>query len=201
MGTHLSRYFKQLRLDKRLGYGDVARLCGHKNVVKGANKIIRFEERGSIHPDLFDKLKSVLDADDARVDELILQDQEAYCRAWHERAIEPVVMIVFCRPTTAYSPRWRVPSEITTEEEAVVWASEQAKSRQKPLTLRVNRSEAIRIDENGEIENRKSLPLKVELPYLQIRKTRFQIVEKPDGLAIELDNTAFPISMKGCEKP
>ena len=188
MSTHLSRHFKKCREAKTLRYGDAARLCGYKNVTKGANKIIRFEERGSIQPNLFDKLKTILEVDDATVDELVHQDQEDYLRRWREWASQPVPMVVYRRRLPAFAAYWQVPEEITTEEEAVEWACQQARNGWGPLLLNVNRIESIGINEKGEVEGRYSRTPKDSLPYLQIGRHKFRFVAGPNGLEMEINN-------------
>jgi len=80
MTSHLAKYFRQARESKGFRFGQLARLCGYRNVTKGANKIVAFERWGRrIHLGLLMKMADALGIDHATA--------EAYtawvCREWH----------------------------------------------------------------------------------------------------------------------
>lgn len=97
MSTHLSRYFKDCRLAKRLRPGEVIRQCGYTNVAKWSNRLQMFEERGTVERDMLRRLQAALQIDHQTVSALIRQDQHDHLKAWLQWVNEPVPMCVRMR--------------------------------------------------------------------------------------------------------
>ena len=104
MATQLSSYFRQRRLALGLRPGDVTRRMGYKSIAGTANKIVMFEERGDIRPDLFEKLKAALEIDDGTVEGLIQQDQQKYIEAWWRWANKPIPWVVYNKNMPLFVP-------------------------------------------------------------------------------------------------
>ena len=90
MPSELARYFSTVRRSKGIGLGQLARLCGYRNVSKGASRLDRFEKRNEIHETLLAKLADVLGIDHETVARLIEQDRQQYVAAWTEWANTPI---------------------------------------------------------------------------------------------------------------
>ena len=189
MATNLSDYFRQRRLQLGLRPGQVAHLMGYKSIVGAANKIVMFEERGDIRPDLFEKLKAALEIDDGTVEGLIQQDQQKFIEAWWRWANKPVPWVV-CRKDVPmmFVPPSSVPEEITTQEGAEAWASQFAIEHHAPVVLHLSRRISVGIDREGRITSRhEASPGEVMLPYFQLKggRTKFRFVSGHSGFSFE----------------
>ena len=109
MATHLSRYFRQRRLDLGLRHGDVARRMGYVSIAGAANKIIRFEETGDILAELFTKLAVALGIDRPTIDRLIDEDRRQFVKQWNEWANVPVEPKITFRPIPGVFCGYRIP--------------------------------------------------------------------------------------------
>jgi transcriptional regulator with XRE-family HTH domain len=147
MTTHLSRFFRQRRLDRKLAFGDLARRLGYVNVAKGANRIIKFERDGNIKLDLFRKLAAILEISDDEIRRCIEAD-EAEWQAWASEPIEPhLVARVMC---AVYSTK-SIPPELQESQEAMEeFASAFAKERKWRVWLVLSRRNRVWFDQKGD---------------------------------------------------
>ena len=58
--SHLSKFFRDRRLERGLSPGQAARLLGFTNITKGANRIQSLERGDKVRPDLLGRLAEVL---------------------------------------------------------------------------------------------------------------------------------------------
>ena len=59
--SHLSKFFRERRLEKGLSLGQVARLLGYTNLSRGANRIQSLERGDKVRPDFLGRLAEVLE--------------------------------------------------------------------------------------------------------------------------------------------
>ena len=193
MATNLSTFCRQRRLALGLRPGDVARLMGYKSIPGTANKIVMFEERSDIRAELFEKLKSALQIDDATAERLIQQDQREYIAAWWAWANQPVPWVVYRKDVPLFMPPWPVPSEITTQESAEAWARQFAIDNHAPVALYLSRRISVWFDREGKITSRhEASPGEVTVPYLQLKGggTKFRFA--PNGAGLSIETVQFP---------
>jgi len=75
MTARLGTFFKAARLAKGLTLKGLALLTGHANARKGAGRIARFEQGGSINDELLARLADALGIDYATIERLTTQDR------------------------------------------------------------------------------------------------------------------------------
>lgn len=188
MATHLSSFFQDRRIEKNLRRVDLAQLCGYQNLTKGANRIQKFEERGDVHPDLFQKLAAALEIDNDTIHALIQQDQQAYRAAWLRWVNTPVAMCVRIRRAPMFVPPLAVPEEITSQEDAERWTAEQT-ATWGPLLLLVSRKVSVAFDKDGQVIGRyEASPEKISLPYMSLGRHRFRFLAGEGGLTVQIDD-------------
>lgn len=193
MATNLSTFCRQRRLAVGLRPGDVARRMGYKSIPGTANKIVLFEERGDIRADLFEKLKVVLEIDDATAERLIQQDQEEYITAWWAWANQPVPWVVYRKDVPLFMPPWPVPAEITTQEGAEAWACQFAIDNHAPVSLYLSRRISVWIGREGKITSRhEASPGEVTVPYLQLNGDGAKFRFAPNGAGLSIETVHFP---------
>ena len=167
MATNLSTYFQQRRLQLGLRHGDVARLMGYRSIFGTANKIVTFEEKGDIRPDLFDKLKAALEIDDATVQRLIEDDRREFLERWNDwadKTIEP--HLVFRAIPGVYFER-PLPDGMRLADEMEQYASEWAKDRHMKVWLVLSRRRTIFFDEDGgKKQVQEAVPGHCNSPYM-----------------------------------
>ena len=147
MSTHLSLFFRQSRLEKSLGFGEIARRCGYKNITKGCNRIRQFEDRGEIAPDLLRKLAAVLDISDDDIRRCIAADKAEWER-WADEPIEPYLVV---RMMAAVYSQNHIPTELHSDREAMEqFASEFAKEKSHRVSLVLSRRLRVWFDRDGE---------------------------------------------------
>jgi transcriptional regulator with XRE-family HTH domain len=122
MINNLGNFFHDQRVSQGLSLGELARQVGYRNVSKGSNKICRFEREGLVTEDLLAALADALGIDLQTVERLIEQDRQEHLQAWEEWVSEPVPMQLIVRYMAAVYGRVKLPEEITTPEQAEVFA-------------------------------------------------------------------------------
>ena len=148
MTTHLSRFFQQRRLAQQISFGDLARLCGYANVTKGANRVIKFERDGSIHPDLIHKLASALDISTAEIRQCVEADKAEW-EAWADEPIEPHLIVRLM--AAIYSPK-SIPSELQVSRTAMEdYASAFCREKGMRVCLVLSRRTRVWFSVDGEI--------------------------------------------------
>ncbi len=119
MKSKLSDFFWRTRLAKGLRFGQLARLCGCKNISKACRKIQAFEQGGCIQADLLLKLADALEIDRATVAALVEED----LADWYHWANEPVRPYIVLRLMAAIYCPVEIPDEVQSAEEAEAYAS------------------------------------------------------------------------------
>lgn len=150
----LERHFESERLRQGATLNELARRCGYQNVTKGCNRIRRFEETGKINDALLLKLAEQLGIEHSTIRELMRQDREEFVANWNAWADEPVPMKIIIRWIPAVYSGRSVPTEITTQEDAEIFASEQARQWKKKICLVVSRRLSVWFDEQGHVNCR-----------------------------------------------
>jgi len=171
--THLSKFFRQRRLDLGLRLPDVARRCGYQNLSKGSNKIDRFENTGEVHPALYVKLVAALGIDQETCDRLNEEDRRQARREWLEYINEPVEpTLVFRALPGAYFGK-DLPEGCDTIEEMEAFASDFARRSGKLVWLMVSRKLTIRFGTAGEkISVEEATPDHPNAPYMRLKGSR-----------------------------
>ena len=90
MRSQLANHFRSVREEQGLGFVELARIVGYKNVTKGCNRIQQFEQRDEVHADLLRKLADALGVDNETVDRLIDEDHREHVRKWNKWADQPI---------------------------------------------------------------------------------------------------------------
>lgn len=150
----LERHFEGERIRQEVTLNELARRCGYQNVTKGCNRIRRFEETGKIDEELLLKLAKQLGIEHSTIRELMRQDREEFVANWNAWADEPVPMKIVIRWIPAVYSGRSVPAEITTQEAAEVFASQQARHWHKKVCLVVSRRLSVWFDEQGQVNCR-----------------------------------------------
>ena len=171
MSTHLSQFFRQRRLDKKFGFGEVARRCGYRNVSKGCNRIQKFEERGEIDSELFRKLASVLDISDDDIRRCIEADKAEW-EQWADEPIEPYFVI---RLMAAFYSHKSIPTELHSNREAMKqFASDFSKEKRLRVCLVLSRRVRVWFDRDGGVERTTEDSFdKSHAPYMRVCGKKF----------------------------
>ena len=169
--SHLSQFFRQRRLDKKFGFGDVARGCGYKNITKGCNRIQKFEDGCDIDTELFRKLATVLDISDADITRCIEADKADWER-WADEPIEPYIVIRLM--AAVYSPK-SIPLELHTDHEAMKqFASAFSKEKRVRVCLVLSRRLRVWFDREGGVERTTEDSFDESYgPYMQVGGKKF----------------------------
>jgi transcriptional regulator with XRE-family HTH domain len=173
MKTHLATYFCDQRTEKGVTLGQLARMVGYKNVSKGANKISRFEQQGTVTEELLVRLAEALDIDLPTVEALMEKDQEDHLQRWQEWVNEPVPMCLVVRYIPGVYGRQALPEDVKTQEEAESYACQFARQSGKKVCLALSRRHSVWIDETGKIYDRtEATPNHPNAPYMSLKSGR-----------------------------
>ena len=184
MATNLSNYFRQQRLRLGLRPGDVARRMGYKSIVGAANKIVMFEERGDIRPDLFEKLRAALEIDETTIQQLLEQDHRAFIQQWNEWANQPIEPHLIFRALPGVYFEQEISEGVETPEEMEQYAAEFAGRMHKKVWLVLSRRLSIFFDEDGtKKEVREAAPGELNSPYMQVGNSRQKFIFS-DGMGM-----------------
>ena len=153
--------------------GQLARLLGYKNASKGANKVIRFEQEGTVSDELLVKLAEVLDIELTVIEGLVERDRQEYLREWERWVNEPVPMQLLVKLVAAWFGSKALPEYIKTPEEAQAYACELAKGQRKKVCLVVSRRLSIWINEEGRVYLRShAQPDQPNVPWVSLQGSR-----------------------------
>lgn len=147
--NNLARYVKEERMSRGWNRAELSRRMGYQNVSKGMNRVLNLEREGTVPLEVLEKMISALGLDEEKVEDLLEQDREAYEAAYEAWLDKPVEMHLTIRLIPAVFGHKSLPEHVTSEEEALAYACEQAKSRHKKVWLVVSRRKIIYIDEEG----------------------------------------------------
>ena len=164
--SHLSQLFRQRRLEKKFGFGEVARRCGYRNVSKGCNRIQKFEDGDEIDTELFQKLAAVLDISDADIARSIEADKAEW-EQWVDEPIEPYLVL---RLMAAFYSHKSIPPNIHTDQEAMKqFASDFSKEKRLRVCLVLSRRVRVWFDRDGGVERTtKDTFEKSNAPYMKL---------------------------------
>lgn len=167
--SHLADYFGKVRREQGLSLAELVKRLGYRNIAKGCNRILRFEQRSEIHPDLLDKLSEALGIDRQTVAALVEQDRRDCFENWLQWVRQPIQPYVIVRLVAAAYKREELPAEVQTAEEAEAAAAEIARRWEKKVCLVWSRRVAVWFNEQGTIVGRtESSPDQWSLPYMRL---------------------------------
>lgn len=148
MSTHLSRYFRQRRESNCMGFGELARCCGYKNISKGANRIQHFEDRGRIAPLLLGKLSTILGITSAEIQHCIEQDRAE----WERLASQPIEPHLVARLMPGVYSRMSIPGEVGKDRGSLEsFAAAIAAAKRRSVVLVLSRTLRVWFDEDGAV--------------------------------------------------
>ncbi len=169
MSTHLSRHFEEKRLARGLKPGHLAHLAGCTNIPKTGNRIRTFELSGHISQELFTKLATALEVDQATIERLVEQDRREFFEEWLQWVNEPVKPYLVIRLMAAVYSQRAMPPDITTIEQAETWAGSVAREIKKRCCLVWNRRISSWFNEEGELTERtEAVPGKPNVPWMKV---------------------------------
>lgn len=175
MKSQLADHFQRVRLQKGIRLGPLARLCGYRNVSKGARRIDNFETWGEIHETLLTKLAAALGIDSGTITRLIEQDRQRYLQEWTTWIDTPIRPVLILGHIGGFGWTEPVP-EGMTRDAAEAYAAGKAKEMDRPIVLVLSRRLSIWFDGHG---NRTSVKgaKPGETPYLRFgrRKATFDL--------------------------
>lgn len=165
VATHISKHFKQRRIELGLSLGQLAELCDYTNLSKGANRIATFERTGNAHHDLFRKMAAALEIDSATVRRFAAEDHREW-KQWADTPVKPrlVVRLLAC----VYNP-WPLPDHIKTQEQAEEHAAQIARTQRRKVALIWSRRLTAYFDEDGQKSStEEAKPGEPNSPWVQI---------------------------------
>jgi len=172
---NLKRYVQAERVRQALTPQRVAATMGYRNINKGANKLLRFEESGFIDAEVFEKLIDALGLDPAHIHDLTEIDRREEADAWEQWVNTPSPMEMIVRIIPGIYVSEGLPGNLTTPVAAVEFASAYAANNNRKACLRLSRKESVWIDEIGAVRHEMTKPYAPNEPYMMIRggKCRF----------------------------
>jgi transcriptional regulator with XRE-family HTH domain len=174
MSNHLGKYISHLREQLGLRRSEVARLLGYENVSKGSARLHSVEEGRWISRDFLVRLMEILQIEPQVIEDLISRDREEYVAAWEKWAAEPVPMHAAVRYVPGFFAGIDLPDDVTTPEQAVAWAVETAKEKQKKVVLVITRRVSWTIHEDGRADGPfVATPGEKAQPWVSLGKTPF----------------------------
>ncbi len=182
MSTHLSRFFRQRRIELGLRYGDLARQLGYKSLPGVCNKIVMFEERGDILAAVFNKLAAVLGIDAETIERLVELDRRAYLQAWTAWANEPMEPEIVFRAIPGVFAGHPIPAHLHTTEEMEAYTQEFAAKYHKKTWLVLSRKLRVYFDEDGMKSVQESAPGEINGPWMRLGSSRKTFLFGGDGI-------------------
>ena len=129
----------------------MAKLLGYKSLPGGANKIIYFEERGIIKPDLMQRLAMVLGIDEATISKLAEEDRREQFERWITWANHPIRAYVSVKLLPAVYTQEQVPLRMIHDQEAMErFAAQLARKWKAQAMLVLSRRISIHFSAKGE---------------------------------------------------
>lgn len=198
MATHLSRHFEERRLAKGFKPGQLSALAGCINISKNANRIRTFEITGKISTSLFERLAFVLEIDTGTIQKLAEQDHQEFFETWLKWVNEPIQPSLSIRLMPAFYSRRSLPPDITTMDQAEMWASAIAKETGKLCCLVWSRKISCWFDKDGVYGRTESVPGIPNCPWMKLGKSGKSFVFGDSLSSIKpIDVGPVPIEVKG----
>ena len=149
MKSYLGNYLKEKRLKQKLNTAQLAGKIGYKNINKGMRRIIDLEREGRVNSEILRKIIYTLKLDEDIINKLIRKDREAYEADLERWLNDPINMYYTIRVMPAVYLSYDLPSNITSEDEAVEYVSAVAKDKKCLAWLSLSRRETLFIDQAG----------------------------------------------------
>jgi hypothetical protein len=168
--SHLSKFFRQRRVEKKLGLGGLARLLGYTNVSRGANRIQVFEGGGKVSPELLGKLAEALEIGPDEIRKYVDEDR----RDWEAKVDQPIEIHLVIRLMPAVYKYVRVPDD-SLDPELAAFASRMALESKSKVCLALSQRESLWFDAEGRACGRTfATPKMPNEPYAVIGGKRVQ---------------------------
>lgn len=172
MNNHLGKYIKDRREQLGLRRSEVARLLGYENVSKGSSRLHSVEEGRWVSRDFLLRLMGILNIEPHVVQNLINRDRQEYVEQWNRWADQPVPMHAAVRYVPGFFAGIAIPDTVTTPEQALAWAVETAKQKQKKVVLVITRRVSWTVHENGVADGPfNATPDSNGMPWMALGKT------------------------------
>ena len=182
MSTHLSRFFRERRIELGLRHGEVAGRMGYKSIVGTANKIVRFEETGDILAAAFAKLAAVLGIDTETIERLVELDRRAYLQAWTAWANEPVEPEIVFRAIPGVFAGHPLPAHLHTTEEMEEYTQDFAIRYHKKTWLVLSRKLRVYFDEDGTKSVQEAAPGEINGPWMRLGSSQKKFLFGGEGI-------------------
>jgi transcriptional regulator with XRE-family HTH domain len=174
MNNHLGKYIKARREQRGLRRSEVARLLGYENEAKGSARLHSLEEGRCVSQDFLQRLIGILQIEPQVIQDLIERDREDYIEQWNRWADEPVPMHAAVRYVPGFFAGIDLPGGVTTPEQALAWAVETAKQKQKKVVLVVSRRVSWTVHEDGRADGPfVATPDEKAQPWMALGKSHF----------------------------
>jgi hypothetical protein len=174
MSNHLGEYIRHRREQLGLRRSEVAWLLGYENVSKGSARLHSLEEGRWVSRDFLVRLMGILQIEPQVVQDLIDRDQQEYIAAWEKWADEPVPMHAAVRYIPGFFAGIDMPGDVRTPEQALAWAVETARQKQKKVILVVSRRVSYTVHEDGRADGPfEATPDEKAQPWMALGKTPF----------------------------
>jgi transcriptional regulator with XRE-family HTH domain len=174
MSNHLGDYIRHRREELGLRRSEVARLLGYENVSKGSARLHSVEEGRWISRDFLLRLMGILNIEPQVIEDLVSRDQEDYVEQWNRWADQPVPMHAAVRYVPGFFAGIDMPATVTTPEQALAWAIETAKQKQKIVVLVLTRRLSWTLHEDGRADGPfVATPDSNVMPWVALGKTPF----------------------------
>ncbi len=169
MITNISRFVKQERIKQGLGYAELSRKMGYKNINRGMRRIIDLERENEAHPEVLEKIIVALELGREYIDQLIQQDKDYQQREFEKWVNTPIKWHLIVRWMPAVYGEREMPGYIKTEKEAIEYAVGVAKEYSSMVWLVLSRKENVHIDKDGTIKSKYEITQDfMSLPYMDI---------------------------------
>ena len=169
--SHLSKFFRERRLEKGLSLGQVARLLGYTNLCRGANRIQSLERGDKVRPDFLGRLAEVLGVGPDEIRQRVYLDYKDWL-AWASEPVRPYVVV---RIIPAVYQSVKIPDDALNLEAAEAFAASVARERRMKVCLVLSRLMSVYYDDEGNIAGRvKATPELPCAPYAIIGGKRVQ---------------------------
>lgn len=174
MPNNLGEYIRARREQLGLRRSQVARRLGYENVNKGSRRVHDLEQGRGTSRDFLLRLMGILSIEPQVVQDLIDRDRQEYVTAWNRWADEPTPMHAAVRYVPGFFAGIDLPGDVTTPEQAVAWAVETAKQKQKKVILVVTRRVSWTVHEDGRADGPfVATPDEKAQPWVSLGKTLF----------------------------
>jgi hypothetical protein len=170
----------------------------YRNINKGANRILKFEQRGDVYQDLLSKLAQALNV----APEMIEEDRRNFFREWTAWANQPIRPYLVVRLLAAVYLREQLPDGTTSPEQAEAFASARVRHWNRCCCLVLSRRYSIWIDEAGEVyERTEAVPGAPNVPSMRLSGSRREFILRSisGGLALGVVRWPKKPSVPGCD--